>query len=265
MHLKNSSSIRGNVIIKIPSQVLSMLLDQKLVLEEDLGIPQTGNNNSLSARSISKRLIDNRGTYSYQSDPFVPELNFVSQPRNTILDQMASFGFPSTAGEGVDVYVPDSGVNTANNEFINMKGGYRWLEPPQGTWPGSKPWAPIDPTGHGTCVADKVAGYNYGVAKNVNLVLLRLPEDEDDEIFNSGVLLVFRMMVADIQERKANGYTKIPVVSISWGTTSPSEEFTEILFQAISNLMDQGTVLCILSGNMAVSYPLNLRCWNEKF
>lgn len=232
------------------SLISSIILDQKVVLEEDLGVTQTATSSSLSARSLSKRLIENRGAYSYQSDPFVPALNFVSQPRNTILDQMASFGFPSTAGEGVDVYVPDTGVNTANNEFINMIGEYRWLEPPEGTWPGSEPWAPIDPSGHGTCVADKVAGYNYGVAKNANLVFLRVPDD-DEEVFTSGMLLVFRMMVADIQKRKEDGYTKLPVVSISWGTTGLSEEFTEILFQAISNLMDQGTVLCILSGNMA--------------
>lgn len=239
------------------SLISSIILDQKVVLEEDLGVTQTATSSSLSARSLSKRLIENRGAYSYQSDPFVPALNFVSQPRNTILDQMASFGFPSTAGEGVDVYVPDTGVNTANNEFINMIGEYRWLEPPEGTWPGSEPWAPIDPSGHGTCVADKVAGYNYGVAKNANLVFLRVPDD-DEEVFTSGMLLVFRMMVADIQKRKEDGYTKLPVVSISWGTTGLSEEFTEILFQAISNLMDQGTVLCILSGNMAAeSYNVN--------
>ena len=178
---------------------------------------------------------------------------------------MASFGFPSTAGEGIDVYIPDSGANTANNEFINMKGGYRWLKPPEGTWPSSDPWAPIDPTGHGTCVGDKVAGYDYGVAKNANIVLLRIPADEDDDIFNSGMLLVFEMMVTDIKARKAEGYAKLPVVSISWGTTGLSEEFTEILFQAISNLMDQGTVLCILSGNDAVSHPLTPSCRLERF
>ncbi len=256
----NSHLVQGTVITCDALQVLKVLRDQKVVLEEEQGVTQSSNNNSLSARSLSKRLIDNRGTYSYQKDPFVPELNFISQPRNTILEQMASFGFPSTAGEGVDVYVPDSGANTANNEFINMQGEYRWLEPPEGTWASSEPWAPIDPNGHGTCVGDKVAGYNYGVAKSANLVFLRVPADDDDDIFNSGMLLVFRMMVEDIQTRKKGGYTKLPVVSISWGTSGLSEDFTEVLFQAISNLMDQGTVLLILSGNDAVSHPLKVVC-----
>ena len=190
----------------------------------------------------------------------MPELNFVSQPPNTYLEQMASFGFPSTAGEAVDVYVPDSGSNAANEEFVNMKGNYRWLSPPTGTWPGSEPWAPEDPTGHGTCMADKVAGFNYGVAKSANLIFLRIPADEDDDIFNSGMLLVFEMMVTDIKDRKKEGYAKPAVVSISWGTAGLSDEFKEILFQAISNLMDEGIILVILAGNNAVSYPLNLRC-----
>ena len=195
----------------------------------------------------------------------MPELNFISQPPGTYLEQMANYKFPATAGEGVDVYVPDSGVNTANEEFLEMEGEYRWLKPPEGTWPSSERWAPYDPTGHGTCVADKVAGYNYGVAKNANLVILRIPNDDDDDIFNSGMLLVFQMMFEDIVARKKAGYNKLPVITISWGTKDLSDEFTEILFQAISNLMDQGTVLIILSGNDAVSQSLDPFYYLKRF
>ena len=188
----------------------------------------------------------------------MPELNFISQPPGTHLGQMANYRFPATAGDAIDVYVPDSGCNTANTEFVDMKGSYRWLQPPPGTWPGSEPWAPDDPTGHGTCIGDKVAGYNYGVAKNANIIFLRISVDKDDDVFNSGMLLVFQMMADDIDARKAQGYTKLPVVTISWGTRGSSPAFTDLLFRAVSNLVDKGAVLIILSGNGAVRFPPHL-------
>lgn len=198
----------------------------------------------------------NDGAYSFQSDPFVPELDFISQPLGTDLAEMANYKFPATAGQGIDVYVPDSGCNTANSEFVNMKGTYRWLRPPAAAWPGPELWAKVDPTGHGTCLADKVAGYNYGVAKNANLILLRLPDtdnldaddDDIDRIFISGMLLVFQMMVNDIDARKKQGYTKLPVVSISWGVEDVSEETQTLILRAIGNLMSRGTVVIIASG-----------------
>ena len=236
-----------------------MLLDQKVVLEQDTTVEQTTGNSPLKTRSHpSKRSIENDGAYSYQEFPFVPELNFISQPPGTHLGQMANYRFPATAGDAIDVYVPDSGCNTANTEFVEMRGSYRWLQPPRGTWPGSEPWAPEDPTGHGTCIGDKVAGYDYGVAKNANIIFLRMPVDKDDDVFNSGMLLVFQMMADDIDARKAQGYTKLPVVTISWGTREPSPALRDLLFRAVSNLVDKGAVLIILSGNGAVRCPPHL-------
>lgn len=173
---------------------------------------------------------------------------------------MADYKFPATAGQGVDVYVPDSGGDLTNREFFNTIGTKRWLRPPQGTWPGPGPWAPIDPTGHGTCLADKVAGYNWGVAKNANLIFLRLPFTDDDEIFNSGMLLVFAMMTTDIDARTADARRrqvprKLPVVSISWGTkTGLTRQFKRLLLQAIRNLMSRGAVVVMASGPANVSH-----------
>ena len=239
-----------------PPQVSAVLLDRKIVLEQDPTVAQsTNNSSSLSARSIlSKRFIERDGAYAFQRIPFVPELNFISQPPNILLDQLSNYKFPASGGEAVDVYVPDSGCNVNNEDLVTMRGRYRWLEPPAGTWPEVEPWTPTDSSGHGTCMADKVAGYNYGVAKNANLVLLRIPIDDDDDVFNSGMLLVFEMIITDIDARRQAGYSKLPVVSISWMTRDLSEDFKEILLRAISNLLSRGTVLVILSGNDAVSF-----------
>ena len=66
-------------------------------------------------------------------------------------------------------------------------------------------------------MGDKVAGYIYGVAKNANIMFLKIPVDENNDIFNSRMLLVFQMMADEIDARKARGYNKLSVVTISWG------------------------------------------------
>ncbi|KAF6238977.1 hypothetical protein HO173_002849 [Letharia columbiana] len=68
-----------------------------------------------------------------------PELRFVSQPKGVGLDLRGDeddlggnvvpyYAYSSAAGEGVTVYVIDSGANPSNPEYIGMLGTKRWLE-----------------------------------------------------------------------------------------------------------------------------------------
>ena len=50
-----------------------------------------------------------------------------------------------------------------------MQGSLRWLFPP------NEPQNHVDEDGHGTCVASKVTGPTFGVAKRANLVIVKLP------------------------------------------------------------------------------------------
>ncbi|MEU8433570.1 S8 family peptidase [Streptomyces sp. NPDC029216] len=91
------------------------------------------------------------------------------------LDQRAlpldgSYTYPTT-GEGVTVYVVDTGINTAHQEFGGRaRTGYNalWME-------GS-----ADCNGHGTHVAGTIGGATYGVAKEVSLVGVKVADCRGD-------------------------------------------------------------------------------------
>jgi subtilisin family serine protease len=50
-----------------------------------------------------------------------------------------------------------------------MQGNLRWL------FPSNIPQNQDDEDGHGTCVASKVTGPTFGVAKRANLVIVKMP------------------------------------------------------------------------------------------
>ena len=117
------------------------------------------------------------------------ELKLFSQARGASLSQLSGYVFDSMGGQGITIYVIDTGINpnhpvsgviilsivtkklTDFQEFRNMQGSLRWLFPPN----EPQNHDDADENGHGTCVASKVAGPTFGVAKRANLVIVKLP------------------------------------------------------------------------------------------
>lgn len=95
----------------------------------------------------------------------------------SLIDLVHDYKYNSAAGEGITVYVVDSGANTFLSEYRGMVGSKRWLFPVdrnfqgpiQGNWPNTE----TDETGHGTCILSKIAGPRYGVAKKVDVVIVK--------------------------------------------------------------------------------------------
>jgi len=77
-----------------------------------------------------------------------------------------------------------------------MQGGLRWLFLPNG------PQNQGDEDGHGTCVASKVTGQTYGVAKRANLVIVKLP---GRTITMSQWIAAFAVVAGDISLRNLEG------------------------------------------------------------
>ncbi|KAI9593882.1 peptidase S8/S53 domain-containing protein [Syncephalis fuscata] len=73
------------------------------------------------------------------------------------------FDYPSSAGENVDIYVLDTGIDVSNAEF---GGRARW----GGTFMEGKEITEIDEAGHGTMVASLIGGRSLGVAKAANII-----------------------------------------------------------------------------------------------
>ena len=91
--------------------------------------------------------------------------------------------------------------------------------------PGEKRWIfvnqtddlELDPTGHGTCVLSKAAGSYFGVARNANIVLVKIPEPT----LRSDVWAAMAEVSNDISHRRLQGKAVINFSSGSlWQTQS---------------------------------------------
>jgi len=76
-----------------------------------------------------------------------------------------TYSFIPSAGEGVDVYVVDTGINVAHEDF---EGRAVWgYTAPRGD-------QDVDGNGHGTHVASTIAGKKYGIAKKANVIAVKV-------------------------------------------------------------------------------------------
>ncbi|KAM0688008.1 proteinase B [Conglomerata obtusa] len=77
----------------------------------------------------------------------------------------STFKYPSSAGKGVDVYVIDSGIEIDHPEF---HGSAQWgMNLVEGS-------IDTDEHGHGTHCAGTIAGRQMGIAKNANLIAVKV-------------------------------------------------------------------------------------------
>jgi len=75
-----------------------------------------------------------------------------------------TYSFESTAGQGVDVYVVDTGINTEHQSFGGRASfGFAAQGLPE-----------VDDQGHGTHCAGTIASKDFGVAKAVNVIAVKV-------------------------------------------------------------------------------------------
>ncbi|MCX2971945.1 MULTISPECIES: S8 family serine peptidase, partial [Streptomyces] len=92
-------------------------------------------------------------------------LDRIDQPN---LPLSNSYTYPDSAGDGVTAYIIDTGINHGHNDF----GGRASFGFDAFGGNGN------DGNGHGTHVAGTVGGQTYGVAKKVDLVSVRVLNDQ---------------------------------------------------------------------------------------
>lgn len=92
------------------------------------------------------------------------------------LPEEGPYNYHPVAGEGMFVYILDSGSETTSDDYTKMHVTPEWLFP---SLPGVTPFVQdrirgiIPNDDHGTCVRAYVAGYKYGVAKKATVVIVK--------------------------------------------------------------------------------------------
>jgi subtilisin family serine protease len=143
------------------------------------------------------------------------------------------------APQEVHVYVIDTGINSAHDEFVGRLGdGYNAVANNE-THPGS--WE--DCRGHGTHVAGTIGGKQYGVAKNANITLHAVRifgcPDDGDAVY-SDIIEAFEWVILQCENT-----TRICVANGSFGARLSLLSFNE----GAASMVAAGIVFVVSAGN----------------
>ncbi|KAJ5899349.1 hypothetical protein N7495_004093 [Penicillium taxi] len=177
------------------------------------------------------------------------EMKFISQPLGTKLDELGDYTFMSPAGSGVTVYVHDSGINLQHDEFTQSFPGVR-----KGTVGRLYPYRSIldpqpttDTSGHGTCVADKIIGHKFGVAKGADLLMVPWINVKDEKWIQAGL----RAIINDIKAKRKKNSNFVAVVNFSYklGTANDLGDQLETYRALYKEIYDLDVVMVFAAGN----------------
>jgi cerevisin len=147
-------------------------------------------------------------------------------------------------GEGVDVYVIDTGINLDHNEFEN-----------RASWGKTIPLNDVDDdsNGHGTHCAGTIASRKYGVAKSANVIAVKVLGSDGSGTMSdvvSGVIFAaeaaLKKAALAAAELKATGKTKHKgsVANMSLGGGK-----SRALDDAVNGAVDTGLHFAVAAGN----------------
>jgi len=139
----------------------------------------------------------------------------------------STYYYPDTAGSGVTAYIIDTGILVTHNDF----GGRAVFG-----FKATATWSNTDANGHGTHVASTVAGTAYGVAKNANLVAVKVLGDNGSGT-NAGV-------IAGVDWTSTNGGGKKSTANMSLGGG-----FSQALNDAVDKCHLNGVPVAVAAGN----------------
>lgn len=149
-----------------------------------------------------------------------------SDQRNLPLS--GSYSYPDPAGDGVHVYVLDTGINANHSEFSSRVSTSRnFVDSNVNNW--------SDCNGHGTHVAGTAAGSNWGIAKKATIHAIRVLNCQGSGSV-SGVIAGIDWV--------ANNHVKPAVANMSLGGGASSS-----LDNAVKNAIGSGVTFVVAAGN----------------
>jgi subtilisin family serine protease len=171
-----------------------------------------------------------------------------------------NYVFDNSGGQGITAYIVDTGILTTHTEFSGRAVmGANFVNDVvsrREEHTGSlKFWLTLvlqntDENGHGSHVAGTIGGRTFGVAKNVNLVGVKVL-DADGSGSNSGVLMGMQWVIDNVTATNRAGKA---VMNMSLGGS-----FSQAINRAIQALHDAGVVPVVAAGNEDVSEAPHVR------
>ncbi|KAJ2991686.1 hypothetical protein HDV02_003636, partial [Globomyces sp. JEL0801] len=141
----------------------------------------------------------------------------------------ASYTYPDSAGTGVDAYVIDTGIYVQHPAF---QGRAKWGADFTGQ-------GQSDGNGHGTHVAGTIGSSLYGVAKNVNLIAVRVLDSQ-----GSGSLSNVIAGIDWVVKNKRAGLKSVANMSLGGGASTAIDD-------AVKAAVNAGVVMVVAAGNSA--------------
>ncbi|KAH8806960.1 peptidase S8/S53 domain-containing protein [Flagelloscypha sp. PMI_526] len=151
-------------------------------------------------------------------------------------------------GEGVRVYVIDSGVDGKHpafggrvekgaNVFNPEEGGDVEVDDPKDELPS-----------HGTRVAAVIAGEDVGIAPKATIVPYNVYDPKEHDISTQGVVKAMDMIIIDFQKKRDENPAVQGVINIS-GEISDDDVYTPQLVSLIKTASDLGLHIVLSAGN----------------
>ncbi|KAK6333042.1 hypothetical protein TWF718_010866 [Orbilia javanica] len=151
-----------------------------------------------------------------------------------VIDLKFNYQFERSSGLGVDVYMLDSGINT---QHVDFGGRAKMVFTAFGN-------DITDGHGHGTHTAGTVGSTTFGVAKNVNLLGVKVLDSQNAGSLSSFVAGVDFALSSHMQRRTQPGF-KGSIINMSLGGPG----FAQPLFEALQRATQAGMHVAVAGGN----------------
>ena len=245
--------------IKKESVIEGVVKDELITVK---GIGEDSKKTKRTDRKQSFRNLVRSAKFWKRNDPgrqHAPlELALISQPKDNSISRDVwdhTYQYDESSGKGITVYVVDTGASPHNNEYKNMPGKKSWIYP-GALGSNNHDTNPDDKFGHGTCVLSKIAGPKYGVAKNVDIVVVKLQGSHttDDKgnptfaIYQETYLDAIQSIIYDIKSNNRQGKA---VVNMSFGLFIPNMFFEKFCERNTKTLTDLDVPIIVAAGNDA--------------
>ncbi len=232
----------------VPDEYIVVLKDD--VIDVDLEADLMGKNSGSKAKKVFKKAmkgfsmkLSTDGLAIMKKNPKVKYIEQDQIATNTAIQNGASWGLDridqqslplnnaygyNTDGSTVDAYIFDTGIRLDHEEF-GGRAVFGFDAYPNGT-------TVMDGNGHGTHVAGTIGGKTYGVAKGINLIAVRVLDDNGSG-FYSDIIAGLDWATQHHTNRPAVGN-----MSLGGGTSIALDE-------AVKRAIADGIVICIAAGN----------------